>query len=365
MANKLRCAKHASSPSNVPRGSGGARGARGGRGRRGGGRGRRGNSGGTVARRAQPARVAATLKTELKLVGSQAREDIDVEDVDADFNEDVFNHNSEEEDEDEHDSLDADDDNDDDGDPDLGAPASPLDESSQADVPTELIAPDPLMRVFRHWLVVMRGVLNALATCAAKSQITATPKYISLLQMGDSIYWFALEPSQTPPKLEGRIVTLDRTTKPRYTAPGAKRINVLNVAPGIAAGVNRFLLHTGLEHIKSVDMRDPIGDHNLLVDRLWHNILCADAHEEVRCWGCGTNKRPCPMCMTSLSDECCVEASIVPHLDMMSALERVVGRDVSICTVAPTMLLPEMRRGDLCSCCSYWFSERDRIITEG
>ena len=228
-----------------------------------------------------------------------------------------------------------------------------------------MIAPDPLMRVFRHWLVVMRGLLKSIAACAANNPTAATPKLISILQMGDTIEWFALEPHQTPPKLEGRIVHLTRGV-PGYKAPGVNRVNVLNVAPGIAAGVNRFLVHTPTEHIKSTDMRNPIDDYNLVVFRLWHNILCDEnTHDAVRCWGCGADRQPCPMCMSSVSDECCVDSSIVPHLDMMSHLEHAVGRDVSVCTDAPAMLLPEMRRADLCACCSHWFSERERIIRAG
>ena len=51
---------------------------------------------GTGARRARPERVAATLKTELKLTAvSDNAADIDAaEDWDADFNEDVFDHES-------------------------------------------------------------------------------------------------------------------------------------------------------------------------------------------------------------------------------------------------------------------------------
>ena len=227
-----------------------------------------------------------------------------------------------------------------------------------------MVALDTLMRVFRHWLVVMRGLLNSLAACAAANPITAKPKSISLLQMGGKIERFALEPSHTPPKLEGRIVTLNRAV-PGYRAPGANRINILNVAPGIAAGVNRFLLHTSTEHVKSADMRFPIADHNLVVARLWYNILCEEVPEVVRCWGCGRDSEACPMCMTSLSDECCVDASILHRLDIMSQLEQAIGRDTSICTAAPALLLPEMCRANLCSCCSYWFAERDRILTEG
>ena len=119
--NKVRCAKHARENSHAPatlgRGRGRGRGGGGGRHVRGGPAGRHSRAPcprGTVARRAAPARVAATLKTELKLVAvSDNAPDFDAdEEWEADFKEDVFNaesassaHGSDEEDavESEHD----------------------------------------------------------------------------------------------------------------------------------------------------------------------------------------------------------------------------------------------------------------------
>ena len=86
--------------------------------------------------------------------------------------------------------------------------------------------------------------------------------------------------------------------------------------------------------------------------RLWHNILSRDESDDgVRCRGCGTIKQPCPMCMTPLSDDCCVDADYVPRLDIMAHLELQLDRAVSICTAAPAMMLPEMSRMELCSFC--------------
>lgn len=98
--------------------------------------------------------------------------------------------------------------------------------------------------------------------------------------------------------------------------------------------------------------------------RLWHNILSRD-EDSVRCRGCGASKLPCPMCMTALSDECCVDADYVHRLDIMAHLELGLERAVSICTTAPAMLLPEMRRMELCSFCVCWFAERDSILRHG
>ena len=53
------------------------------------------------------------------------------------------------------------------------------------------------------------------------------------------------------------------------------------------------------------------------------------------------------MCMTALSDYCCVDEDYVPGLDIMAHLELQLERDVSICTAAPAMLLPEMADGAL------------------
>ena len=85
------------------------------------------------------------------------------------------------------------------------------------------------------------------------------------MQMGESIVWFALEASQGPSTLKGRIVTLDNSGHVKYTLPGTKRGHIMDVAPGIAAGVNRFLLHTRTEHVKPVDQRTPIADATLMV----------------------------------------------------------------------------------------------------
>jgi hypothetical protein len=172
------------------------------------------------------------------------------------------------------------------------------DDSAGDVAPPEIVLPPPFARCFQHWLVSMRGILRALSTSAAASPSACTPKCVSLLQMGEHVVWFALEASQTQPKLEGRIVGLDNSAKVKYKDPGPKRIHVLDVAPGLAAGVNKFLLHTRTEHVKSADMRMAISDDNLMVARLWHNILCQDVNEDVRCRGCGTSRQQCTLCMS-------------------------------------------------------------------
>ena len=85
------------------------------------------------------------------------------------------------------------------------------------------------------------------------------------MQMGESVVRFALEASQSPHKLKGRIVKLDTTAHVRYTLPGTMRAHIMDVAPGIAAGVQRFLLHTRSEHVKPADQRVPIADSTLMV----------------------------------------------------------------------------------------------------
>ena len=228
---------------------------------------------GTLARRARPAQIAATLKTELKLTavsGNAADIDAD-EDWDADFNEDVLDNESSAHEsyakdvvESEHDVAMAD-------------SASDLDEGYDgyveehdhaahgAEEHAHTFAPPTLMRCFQHWLLVMRALLRSLATCAAQSPSTATPKCVSLMQMGESVVWFAFEASQSPHKLEGRIVKLDTTAQVRYTLPGTRRAHIMDVAPGIAAEVQRFLLHTRSEHVKAADQRIPIADSTLTV----------------------------------------------------------------------------------------------------
>ena len=83
--------------------------------------------------------------------------------------------------------------------------------------------------------------------------------------MGESVVWFALEASQQPSMLEGRIATLDNSAHVKYTPPGIRRAHITDVVPGTAAGVNRFLLHTRTEHVKPADQRVPITDSNIMV----------------------------------------------------------------------------------------------------
>ena len=71
------------------------------------------------------------------------------------------------------------------------------------------------------------------------------------------------------------------------------------------------------------------------------------------------------MCMTALSDECCVDEDYMSRLGIMDHLELGLERAVSICTTAPALLLPEMRRMELCSFCVCWFAERDSILRHG
>ena len=250
---------------------------------------------------------------------------------------------------------------DDDGDSDGGV-ASAVPEPPE---PPDIVAPPSFMRCFQHWLLTMRGILRALSATATNNPGAASPKCVSLLQMGDQVVWFALEASQTHPKLEGRIVGLDDSARARvkYKDPGPKRINILDIAPGLSAGVNRFLLHTGTAHLKPADMRIAIDDDSLMVARLWHNILCReDASDVVRCRGCGNNRQPCPLCMASQSEDCCVDDDCVNYFDVMHQLGLGLARDVCVGTAAPPMLLPEMRRMDLCSFCALWFSERERAL---
>ena len=123
-----------------------------------------------------------------------------------------------------------------------------------------------LSRCFQHWLLTMRALLRSVAACAALNPKAATPKQVGLMQLGESIVWFALEASQPPSKLEGRIVSLDNIGSVKYTLPGIRRANIIDVAPGIAAGSHRFLLHTRFEHIKPADLRIPIDDSTLMVN---------------------------------------------------------------------------------------------------
>ena len=282
--NNVRCAKHAqeNKPAPAPRGRGRGRGRGGGRPGRGGPAGHRARAPcprGTVVRRAPPARVAATLKTELKLTAVAVNPvDFDAdEDWNADFNEDVLDaespdssdHGSDEEDMDESEHN-------------TDGHASDLDEGYDgyaeeehqehadaaqggAEADAHALAPAPLMRCYQHWLLTMRALLRAIAACAARNPTAPTPKQVSLMQLGESIVWFALEASQPPSKLEGRIVSLDNVGCVKYTLPGTQRANIIDVAPGIAAGSHRFLLHTRSEHIKPADQRIPIDESTLMV----------------------------------------------------------------------------------------------------
>ena len=72
------------------------------------------------------------------------------------------------------------------------------------------------------------------------------------------------------------------------------------------------------------------------------------------------------MCMTALSEDCCVDdEDCVARLDIIDRLELSIERVVSICTIAPALLLPEMRRAPLCPFCVRWFADRDRILRHG
>ena len=155
---------------------------------------------------------------------------------------------------------------------------------------------------------------------------------------------------------------LDTSARLKCKDPGPKRINILDNAPGLTAGVNRFLLHTGTAHLKPADMRIAIDDDSLMVARLWHKFLCGDAADVVRCRGCGNNRQPCPLCMASRSKDCCAGKDYMNHFDAMHQLGLGLARDVCVGTVAPLMLLPEMRRMDLCSFCARLCSERERVF---
>ena len=283
--NRVRCAKHARENNQAPatRGRGRGRGRGGGHHVRGGPAGHRARAPcprGTVARRAAPARVAATLKTELKLTAvSDNAVDFDAdEDWEADFNEDVFNaessgasaHGSDEQDtvESEHDPDTHASDLDEGYDGYVEEQHQEDDDAAQggAEEDAYALAPPLLKRCFQHWLLTMRALLRSVAACAALNPKAATPKQVSLMQLGESIVWFALEASQPPSKLEGRIVSLDNIGSVKYTLPGIRRANIIDVAPGIAAGSHRFLLHTRSEHIRPADLRIPIDDSTFMIN---------------------------------------------------------------------------------------------------
>ena len=78
----------------------------------------------------------------------------------------------------------------------------------------------------------MRALLRSVAACAALSPEAATPRQVSLMQLGESIVWCALEASQPPSKLEGRIVSLDNSGSVKYTLPGIRRTNIIDIGHG-------------------------------------------------------------------------------------------------------------------------------------
>ena len=194
---------------------------------RGGGQAQRRSGNKVTAQRAMPDRVASKLKTELKLIAAHVDVVFDDGDfnADADFSEDVFEQSSEPSDGG-------------DGDEDDGGSAGMVPSEDECDhvedhdepIPLQLeVAPAHLMRCYRQWLIVFRMHLRCLKD-AARNPVVPIPKCVSLLQMKDtSIVWFASEIKQTPPKVEGRIVTLDLSGRVQYKNPGVNRENIIDI----------------------------------------------------------------------------------------------------------------------------------------
>ena len=142
----------------------------------------------------------------------------------------------------------------------------------------------------------MGAVLGSFAG-AAHNPVTPKPKCVSLLQQHELLSWFASEPTQTPPAVEGRFVELDSQSRVEYTSPGPQQKSITDISPALASGAARFLLHTNCEHIQAKARdRNSISLDDLIVYRSWQTLLSvngtADADTATTCQGCGT---PCPV----------------------------------------------------------------------
>ena len=225
--------------------------------------------------------------------------------------------------------------------------------------------PQHKRKCFHHWTITMATTVQAL--CRAHRPQLPRPKYISLLQRGTSVVWFAVEPAHPlkPSTVEGRITQLDGQGRVQYLHPGPGRKNVTDITAEVAAGSARFLLHTNVEHVKGpVGERPPMDVFDALLARNWHMAITRDGAEEA-CFGCRAPSPPCALCLSTVST-CCLGTEVLPDLDVLRSLQTRLGPDVDgACReVAPDakQLLWELRGQRatvLCVFCLSWLGQRD------
>ena len=169
---------------------------------------------------------------------------------------------------------------------------------------------------FRRWQITMSATSRAFIGTADKPR-NEQPKLVSLVQRNQSVMWFTVEtPPLSPPKLEGRIVTVDDRCRVQYTITGIARRNVTDLAPDVAAGTARLLLHTHIEHSKVDRHKMPMA--NVVVSRCWHTLIDRN-HTDIVCRGCRTPSPICTLCLSAVSSSC-ISADPISTLDVMAAL---------------------------------------------
>ena len=172
--------------------------------------------------------------------------------------------------------------------------------------------------------------------------------------------WFAFEPPPLlPPKLEGRIVTVDGRCRAQYTITGIARRNAIELAPDLTAGTTRLLLHTHIEHSKVDRHEMPMA--SVVVSRCWHTLINRN-HTDIVCRGCGTPSPICALCLSAVSS-CCISADPISTLDVMAALrlDDVTSHCRSMSTPTYTLLWEIRSHRDevFCLLRNAWLSRRD------
>ena len=184
------------------------------------------------------------------------------------------------------------------------------------------------------------------------------PKFVSLLQRGASVVWFAVEPPRPlkPSAVEGRITELDGQGRVQYVHPGPGRNNVTDITAEIAAGSTRFLLNTHAEHAKGpVAERTPMGMDDALLARCWQISIMRDGTDDM-CFGCRAPSPPCALCLSSMST-CCIGTDALPDLDVIRSLQSRLGTEVdATCREVPPaahQLIWELRVGRVALLCLF------------
>ena len=205
----------------------------------------------------------------------------------------------------------------------------------------------------------MSSVLRAFADTARNPTI-AQPKRVSLVQRGALVVWFAWEPDLQPPKLEGRVITLDGKGRVEYKIPGMNRQHIVDLTSEFAAGTARVLFHTNTDHIRSRPAdRQEMRMTDVSVSRCWQMLT-----EPVTMWccGCGAPSTTCALCGSTMST-CCLGSEATHAVDVLGGLNRLEAAVAHCHTETHTVhtLLGELRtrRADaLCLFCNRWLDSR-------